>query len=125
MTTGERIREARKKAGLTQRALGELCKMPDSQIRQYELGMVNPKIEQIQRIAKALGTTPLILYEGADIQDRLERASENFEYLIKPGEIEHDLLDTFWKLNEKGGKVALERLKELTEISRYTKHSEN
>lgn len=54
MTIGERIRTARKKAGLTQKALGERCQMPDSQIRQYELGMVTPKIEQIQRIATAL-----------------------------------------------------------------------
>lgn len=51
---GENIRTARKKAGLTQKALGEKCNMPDSQIRQYELGMVNPKLEQVRRIADAL-----------------------------------------------------------------------
>lgn len=55
MATGERIKAARKKAGLTQKALGEKCNMPDSQIRQYELGMVNPRIEQLRRIAAALG----------------------------------------------------------------------
>lgn len=55
MATGERIKAARKKAGLTQKVLGEKCNMPDSQIRQYELGMVNPRIEQLRRIAAALG----------------------------------------------------------------------
>ena len=54
MKIGDKIKTARKKAGLTQKALGERCQMPDSQIRQYELGMVTPKIEQIQRIATAL-----------------------------------------------------------------------
>lgn len=54
MTIGKRIKEKRKEKGLTQKALGIKCQMPDSQIRQYELGMVNPKIEQVQRIATAL-----------------------------------------------------------------------
>ncbi len=54
MTTGERILFQRKKARLTQKALGELCQMPDSQIRQYELGMVEPKMNTIRRIATAL-----------------------------------------------------------------------
>ena len=54
MTTGEKILFQRKKAGLTQKKLGELCKMPDSQIRQYELGMVEPKLNTIRRIAAAL-----------------------------------------------------------------------
>lgn len=66
MTIGEKIRAARKKANLTQKALGEKCQMPDSQIRQYELGMVTPKIEQIQRIAAALGCSPLDLLAITD-----------------------------------------------------------
>lgn len=54
MTTGEKILFQRKKAGLTQKALGKLCNMPDSQIRQYELGKVEPKLENLRRIASAL-----------------------------------------------------------------------
>ena len=73
MTIGERIRFFRKKAGLTQKALGEKCKMPDSQIRQYELGMVNPKIEQLQRIATALNCDISELLAISDAMPKLKK----------------------------------------------------
>lgn len=67
-TIGENIRAARKRAGLTQKALGEKCGMPDSQIRQYELGIINAKLPQITRIADGLGINISELI-GADFQD--------------------------------------------------------
>ena len=54
MTTGELIREARKKKGLTQRELGELLGMSDVGVAQWEKGLRNPRLETRQRIAKAL-----------------------------------------------------------------------
>lgn len=70
MTTGERIRAARKRAGLTQAELAERigvtqqvisqheqCGMADSAIRKYESGKVTPKIETLAKIAKALGVS--------------------------------------------------------------------
>lgn len=58
MTVGESIKRIRKENGLTQKRLGELCGMNEVQIRQYELGKANPKIETISRIASALGVSP-------------------------------------------------------------------
>ena len=55
MPTGTRIKELRKQKGLTQKQLGELCGMYESQIRKYENGNANPKIETLQKIAFALG----------------------------------------------------------------------
>lgn len=55
MPTGTRIKEIRKQKGLTQKQLGELCGMYESQIRKYENGNANPKIETLQKIADALG----------------------------------------------------------------------
>lgn len=54
MTVGENIKRIRKKKGLTQKQLGALCGLADSAIRRYELGGANPKIETIQKIARAL-----------------------------------------------------------------------
>ena len=54
MAVGENIRRIRKEKGLTQKALGEKCGMYESQIRAYELGKANPKIETINKIAFAL-----------------------------------------------------------------------
>ena len=55
MTIAERIRKARKEAGLTQKQLGDRMGVSDASITQYESGKRNPKVETLQRIAKALG----------------------------------------------------------------------
>lgn len=52
--TGDKIRKYRTEKGLTQKKLGELCGIADSNIRKYESGNQNPKIETIQKIANAL-----------------------------------------------------------------------
>ena len=54
MTVGERIRNARKNAGLTQKQLGEKCGIAEPTIRRYELGKLNPKYETLKKIASAL-----------------------------------------------------------------------
>lgn len=54
MTTGKMIREERKKAGLTQGELGERLGVSGASIGQYETGIRKPKIETLNRIAKAL-----------------------------------------------------------------------
>lgn len=68
MPTGLKIKEIRKKKGLTQRQLGEKCGMYESQIRKYENGKANPKLETLQKIADAL-ETPLILFVEDDLLD--------------------------------------------------------
>ena len=54
MTVGERIRNARKKAGLTQVQLGEKLGVSGSMIGQYEKDLRKPKIETMDKIATAL-----------------------------------------------------------------------
>ena len=54
MSIGENIRRIRKENGLTQKKLGNLCGINEVQIRQYEAGRANPKIETIWKIASAL-----------------------------------------------------------------------
>ena len=48
MPTGTKIKEIRKQKGLTQKQLGDLCGIADSNIRKYENGKQNPKIETLQ-----------------------------------------------------------------------------
>lgn len=54
MTLGLKIKEMRKRKGLTQKQLGALCGIADSNIRKYENGQQNPKIETLRKIANAL-----------------------------------------------------------------------
>lgn len=54
MTVGEKIKSARKKAGLTQKQLGERLGITFQSVAQWETGKRIPKIETLQKIADAL-----------------------------------------------------------------------
>ena len=59
MTTGDRIKQARKEAGLTQKELAEKVGVKFSAIHKYESGMVvNLKRETIAALADALNVKP-------------------------------------------------------------------
>lgn len=87
MTVGENIKRIRKEKKLTQKSLGELCqpKSSESTIRKYELGILNPKIETIQKIANALGVS---------LNDLLP---DSFEQTVRIG---HDLIATDYSIIE-------------------------
>ncbi|PKM69150.1 MAG: hypothetical protein CVU95_00780 [Firmicutes bacterium HGW-Firmicutes-2] len=57
MTTGENIKRLRKERGLTQKKLGELSGINEVQIRQYELGRANPKLDTLKKLCSALNVT--------------------------------------------------------------------
>ncbi len=125
MTTGERIRAARKNIGLTQKALGDKCQMPDSQIRQYELGMVNPKVETLKRIADALNIPvselidPAVFQLSKDVID-LFSGSDTLNLDIKGTKIN----ELFFELNDMGQDKAIEQVELLTKIPEYKKDPE-
>jgi transcriptional regulator with XRE-family HTH domain len=54
MTIGEKIRTLRKKAGYTQKELGEISGTSETTIKQYEIGKRLPRIDQLQKIASVL-----------------------------------------------------------------------
>ncbi len=70
MSVGENIKKIRKEKGLTQKKLGELCEpcISESTIRKYELGILNPKIETIDKIAAALDV-PILTLMGHEVID--------------------------------------------------------
>lgn len=53
----ERIKLLRKERNLTQKELAKLAGLSEITIRKYERAERNPKLEQIEKIAKALGVT--------------------------------------------------------------------
>ena len=56
MTTGELIKQYRKRLGLSQKKLGEMCVPPidASHIRRIESGKTKPTTDTLDRISKAL-----------------------------------------------------------------------
>lgn len=69
MTTGELIRDARKKKGLTQKELGERLGISDVSIAQWENGLRNPRLETRQKLAKALDMDVTALMSDNEKQD--------------------------------------------------------
>ena len=122
--TGDMIRKYRTEKGLTQKKLGELCGIADSNIRKYESGNQNPKIETLQKIADALDIPVNRLLAGKIIsRDELkEKLSEyGLTHLAPDTEEERIVLENCKKLNETGKKEAAKRVEELTHLEKYTK----
>ena len=122
--TGDMIRKCRTEKGLTQKKLGELCGIADSNIRKYESGNQNPKIETLQKIADALDIPVNRLLAGKIIsRDELkEKLSEyGLTHLVPDTEEEGTVLENRKKLNETGKKEAAKRVEELTHLEKYTK----
>ena len=122
--TGDMIRKYRTEKGLTQKKLGELCGIADSNIRKYESGNQNPKIETLQKIDDALDIPVNRLLAGKIIsRDELkEKLSEyGLTHLVPDTEEERTVLENCKKLNETGKKEAAKRVEELTHLEKYTK----
>jgi len=63
-TLGRKIRELREAKGASQEKLAELAELHRTYIGSVERGERNVSLENIVRLARALGTTPSKLLEG-------------------------------------------------------------
>ena len=72
MTTGEKIKQLRKRLGMTQEELGNLIGVQKAAINKYETGVVvNLKKSTIASLAKALHVSPIELLSADDhIEDQ-------------------------------------------------------
>ena len=116
---GERIREYRKKSGLTQKALGSLCGIAEPTIRKYELGLLNPKIETIRKIANALKISEFDLM--ADMKDLSSDVALLDRISITFGSGSAELLHNYSLLNDEGKEKAFDYIADLTGLDRYLK----
>ncbi|MBV8518784.1 MAG: helix-turn-helix transcriptional regulator [Acidobacteria bacterium] len=64
---GARLRELRKSRGLSQEQLGHLCGLDRNYVGQIERGNRNPCLDNIVKLAKALGVTPADLFSRFDL----------------------------------------------------------
>lgn len=147
MTTGERIKEARIKFGLTQKELGERLDLSYQAVAQWENDLRHPKPETLAKIADAIGIDVIYLLSDEEKEMHLKLRSafdskncEEIEKLLDlpKGSVKHitgdepkkiaaeeknlkyNLLLHFNRLNLNGKRVAIERIKELSEIAKYS-----
>lgn len=139
MTIGSKIRDTRKKAGLTQAKLGKRLGVSYQTVAQWENDLRNPKFTTLQRIADALQVEVSVflpkefidslgirpeeeLFVGPD--NNFYSRPRNADKAAKSGEEnpwELKLLEAFEKLSLDGQIIAVERVEELTEIPKYQK----
>jgi transcriptional regulator with XRE-family HTH domain len=79
-TFGQRLRETRIRAGLSQSDLEEISGIPKARLSRYENGHVAPSIQTLERLAKALNVS-----EASLLGDQRAILEEFFKVLIDRG----------------------------------------
>lgn len=77
MNIGDKIKQKRKEAEMTQVELSSKSLIPLSSIKQYESGARNPKFETLTKIAEALGVNIYELIEMKEFEEPKEAPQEN------------------------------------------------
>ena len=95
MTIGERIKQARKAAGMTQKELAEKIGVKFSAIHKYESGMVvNLKRETIAALADALDVKPSWLMCMDDEQsDKPKISDEDIMFALFGGKVSDEAFE--------------------------------
>lgn len=127
MKTGEKIKERRKSAGLTQAALAKKLNVSTSVIGQYETGYRTPKFENLAKIATAIGCPVTDLIGGDDYQiptaeewaSVYQQRVPDLSFETKDSREASALLN-YRQLNDKGQIKANEYIEDLLEIPKYT-----
>lgn len=66
LSIGEKIKRARKEAGLSQKQLSHTLQISDKAVSAYEVGRTTPKFETIQKISRV--THKPLAYFGSEIE---------------------------------------------------------
>jgi transcriptional regulator with XRE-family HTH domain len=74
MIGGELVREARKRAGLTQQQLADKAGTTQSALARLESGRTSPSLEQVQRLMRLAGFELLVELAPFDDSDRRQAA---------------------------------------------------
>ena len=79
-TFGQRLRDTRSRAGMSQSDLEEISGIPKARLSRYENGHVAPSIQTLERLARALGVS-----EASLLGDQRAILEEFFQVLYDRG----------------------------------------
>lgn len=83
MTAARLLRYARRRAGLTQRALAGVAGVPQPAVARIESGSISPRVETLERLLRAAGRT---LESEVVIGDGVDRSQIRELLRLTPGE---------------------------------------
>ena len=135
---GQRIKDARKAAGLTQKQLADRIHKSFSSVQKYEMSKATPPIEVLQDIAHVLGVSwitlagsgdePLYSIDCFEAAEKMRYSPQDVDLEVKKilekSDLIHRVIVSMDKLNERGLRIAAERVAELTKIPEYRKDNE-
>lgn len=129
MSFASRLKQARENAGFTQQELAKALGVTKSAIGNYENGVSSPKWDVLLKIFDILHVEPNFLYQDSfDLTKKypvtLTPKQADLLSILRKSEVQDqahisEMIRDFQKLNKEGKKKAVERVHELTEISRY------
>ena len=124
MTVSENIRYFRKERGYTQKQLSELAGIATITLQQYELEKREPKLENLQKIAEALGIPIAALLDIDETDQALNTLSDFKNVDVKqtqyPDMFNLKELEPYFSLNRKGKDKALSYIDDLAKLPEYT-----
>lgn len=124
MNYGDSIKNARKKAGLTQKELAEKAGLAEITIRQYETNKREPRSESLKKIATAL-EIPLsaLLDENykEELNEVLDSVTDTLSKLISTSEssMKAKLIENFDKANSDGKKKIFDYSEDIISNIKY------
>lgn len=136
MTTGQRIKNARKNANMTQAELALKLGIPFQSVSQWERDVRKPKKETLANIAEALNVDPLELSDdlfdraflealqkafGSEAEFRNAFLANDVSIAILRTENDVWLMKFYDMLNEQGQERAVDYVFELSQHSEYLK----
>ena len=92
---GQKIRELRQQAGLTQEKLAEMLGITFQQVQKYERGVTKVNLQKLQQLATALKVAPAVFFDG----------SSSVVYKLEPEEME--LLMRFRTIRQESYKASI------------------
>ena len=119
MTIGENIRQARKKAGLTQRQLAEKSGVATITLQQYERGVREPKLDTIAKIARAMNLFASDLISGDQWQNVDMTFTDTTERYGQETPQYYRMVEAFSTLNHIGAEKAAVAVEDLAKVPEY------
>ena len=129
MNISDKLKDARKKAGLTQAQLSEKLGITAQSYSQYETGKRHPKLITIEKIAAALKVPLNVLLDGnwqfytEEINDSLNTVSDAIAQVVDLGEdlMQDKIIENFNKVNHEGKQKIFEYSQDISENPKYRK----
>lgn len=98
---GERVKYCRKRQGLSQEKLSELCDLHPTYIGQIERGEKNASLDTIMRICKGLKVSPEDLFEKLNYEKEITPSRKAYDLFMQtPPEKQQTLLELLQKAKE-------------------------